>query len=181
MKQTPPPIREQARDDAKSPHWTPKPPSKDEVPFTRIIEPITIAQGLVLRIGSVGRPVTLVRHRKAFLWVNWYADALPPGVKVGKRIAFIGKLRTFDLGRRFQIVDSLLLGVGSKTIVETLYKILPKMTLNPFDYLSEHDLENLGLPKEEMPERISKRSDEPDVPQVQKPRRGVGARLVFDR
>lgn len=115
-----------------------------EPPFTHVFNPVLVSAGTVCGIGR-SDSVTLVRHRKAVMWVHWYANALPPGVKMGARVAFVGKLRTFNLGHHLQVVDAMLLKKSPKSILLALIQTLPGLIVDPKEYLSESDLTQLDL------------------------------------
>jgi hypothetical protein len=107
-------------------------------PFMRHFQPIICSTGTVCGIGRANS-VTLVRHRRAIMWVHWHANTLPPGVKIGASASFIGKLITFNRGHNLQVNDALLLKKSPRHILTFLVKTLPDLIVNPEDYLTEED------------------------------------------
>ena len=140
MKQTPKEIKEESLLARTREGWAPS----TEPPFSHVFNPVVISAGTVCAIGKA-QSVTLLRHRKAVMWVHWYKKQLPPGVKRGARVAFIGKLRTFNLGHHLQVVDAMLLKTSPKSILTALVKTLPELVVDPRTYLDDDDLEELEL------------------------------------
>ena len=142
IERTPEAIVERTKRLRKPENW--QPPRRP--PFTRIFTPIICSSGVVCGIGR-HNAATLVRNAKAILWVRWWREALPPGVKIGARVALIGKLRTYNEGRRLQVHDALLLRRSPKSILSALVKTLPDLVVDPREYLIDDDLEKLDLLK----------------------------------
>jgi hypothetical protein len=125
--------------------WVAWPEGPGKLPQIKTIEAVIIAAGTVVHIGE---KTTLIRHRRAMMFVQWFADALPPAVKIGARIGLLGKVRTFNNGYRFQIRDALLLNKSPKSILNALMKVLPGAVLNPEEYLTDSEIEELVRPWE---------------------------------
>jgi len=115
-------------------------------PKVKTLEALVIASGTVVGIGK--HNTVMIRHRKAFMYVQWFGEGLPPEVKIGARVGFIGKLRTFNNGLRFQVESCLLLTRTPKTIINALMEMLPDMVKNPGDYLTDAEIEELVQPWE---------------------------------
>src|SRR5262249_45238910 len=69
--------------------------------------PVGLATGIVASIDQGND--TLLRSEHAMIRVRWFKDTLPPGVKIGAIVTVYGKLVTFNNGRMFQLIDSVVL------------------------------------------------------------------------
>lgn len=90
--------------------------------------------GLVLFITARAR--CKLRHKHAHVWIRWFDNKLPPGVKKGEYVTIIGKLFTFNNGKEFQVLDAVLLKTSPRRILKEIRKVLPELIEfpNPEDF-----------------------------------------------
>jgi hypothetical protein len=93
-------------------------------------------QGLVLQIGH--RSHVVMRHSRALINVKWYRHVLPPGVKVGATVMVMGKVMTFNNGRTFQLVDSVLLKLPPVKAAKLISDALSPFIVDPESYLPKY-------------------------------------------
>jgi hypothetical protein len=65
------------------------------------------------------------------MWVYWAYGVLPPGLRRDRTVVFIGRLRTYNVGEIFDIVDAVLLRKKPHAILDALYEILPDFVVEP--------------------------------------------------
>ena len=93
-------------------------------------QPLVFASGIVCRISS-SSSWCLIRHSRARMWVYWAYGVLPPGLRRDRTVVFIGRLRTYNVGEIFDIVDAVLLRKKPHAILDALYEILPDFVVEP--------------------------------------------------
>jgi hypothetical protein len=79
-----------------------------------------------------------MRHSRALINVKWYRHVLPPGVKVGATVMVMGKVMTFNNGRTFQLVDSVVLKLSPVKAAKALSELLSPFVVDPESYLSKY-------------------------------------------
>jgi hypothetical protein len=113
------------------PGWETKPVHK-----SRSALPVAIVHGIVILIGRRGH--VLVRHNRALINIKWYKHVLPPKVKIGSTVTVMGKMMTFNNGRTFQLLDSVLLKLPPVRAAKVLSDVLSPFIVDPESYLPKY-------------------------------------------
>lgn len=110
-----------------------------------------IASGIVIHIGE--RAHTLIRHSRCRVEVKWYKNVLPPRVKIGAKVAVLGKVMTFSNGRSFQLIDTVLLTRQPREIMVALTKLIDGLVVDPKSFLKDNELhrQDMALPQPKVP------------------------------
>lgn len=144
MDRTPGALARLSQEQQRPAGWVVWPEGPNAPPQIKTVHPIVISSGTVCRITDI----TWVRHRQASIFVHWFGNGVPPAVKLGARIGFLGKLCTYNQGNRFHVREALLLTATPKSILNALMGMLPDIVVNPGDYLTDVEIEEQTQPWE---------------------------------
>lgn len=59
------------------------------------------------------------------MWVHWAGDVVPGEVVRGHRVAFVGHIRTYNVGTQFDVTNALLLTGPRSAILNAIRELLP--------------------------------------------------------
>lgn len=59
------------------------------------------------------------------MWVHWAGGVVPGEVCRGQRIAFVGHVRTYNVGQQFDVRNALLLTKPRSAILDAIRELLP--------------------------------------------------------
>jgi hypothetical protein len=76
---------------------------------------------------------SLIRTRTANLRVHWVEDIMPPDVYVGHTVCAAGKIKTFEGGRIFTIIDAVPIPEG-KAAMRKFMALLDETAADPVSW-----------------------------------------------
>lgn len=79
---------------------------------------------------------SLVRTRTANLRVHWVEDVMPPTVFVGRTVCAAGRIKTFDGGKVWTIIDAVPLTAG-RDAMRQFTKLVDESMANPLEWVPD--------------------------------------------
>lgn len=91
--------------------------------------PFLLLTGLVVKVADNGKSV-LLRHSACRVWVHFHGRGqLPDGVRYGRRVAVIGRLRSYNVGTEYALTSAHCLGVSPQAMIAAALEKHPDAVL----------------------------------------------------